>query len=289
MSFVPTQPPATNIALGKRAEQSTTAGDHTADKAIDGNINTMIHTTQMTGNWWMVSLDTIASITQIKVYNRADSEQDRLHGAVIEVLDPHKESVWNVTVTEAAPTLLVYDLSELQGSYVKISLDTHILNIGEVEVYGYVLGDFPSAFPTMSFAPTQLPAMNLALGKRAEQSTTAGDHTANKAIDGNLDTFTHTTQMTGNWWMVSLDIIASITQIKIYNRRHVEHRLHGAVIEVLNRHNVLVWSAIVTEAKPRLLVYDLPGLGGSYINISLHTDYLHIEEVEVYGYVLAEF
>merc|ERR1739842_137673 len=87
---------ATNLALYKVASQSTTyiqpdnAYSWDASKAVDDDINTGIHTIRRTGNWWIVDLGTLCTITSVIIYNRRDCCQDRLDGAILSILDTNK-------------------------------------------------------------------------------------------------------------------------------------------------------------------------------------------------------
>jgi len=133
-----------NLALKKTTLQSTTVPPYVASNAVDGDVTTMIHTHEIMGNWWIVDLEAVCSIRQIKIYNRQDCCQERLQGAVVAVLDAMMETVTaGREITEVAPTVVEFNFDDddnlIEGRYVRISLDTALLNLNEVEVYGFVV------------------------------------------------------------------------------------------------------------------------------------------------------
>lgn len=63
---------------------------------------------------------------------------------------------------------------------------------------------------------------DLALGKVATQSTTYSPYGASKAVDGNINTFSHTDnyiQGATSWWKVDLGCPVEITSVVIVNRQ----------------------------------------------------------------------
>ncbi|MEX2214311.1 MAG: PVC-type heme-binding CxxCH protein [Phycisphaeraceae bacterium] len=89
-----------NVARGKPAKQSTVANGGTADKAVDGNTNTVFgagsatHTNENSKNpWWEVDLGAEYAIDSIKIWNRTDCCSDRLQGFSLKVLDAARAEV----------------------------------------------------------------------------------------------------------------------------------------------------------------------------------------------------
>eukprot|EP00548_Thalassiothrix_antarctica_P009167 CAMPEP_0194161270 /NCGR_PEP_ID=MMETSP0152-20130528/78848_1 /TAXON_ID=1049557 /ORGANISM="Thalassiothrix antarctica, Strain L6-D1" /LENGTH=1250 /DNA_ID=CAMNT_0038871045 /DNA_START=70 /DNA_END=3824 /DNA_ORIENTATION=- len=129
-----------NLALKKTTLQSSTSLPYVASNAVDGDMSTMIHTSALMDNWWLVDLETVCMIQQIVIYNRQDCCQERLEGAIVTVLDEMMETVvLERVITKVAPTVveLNFDDNMVEGRYVRISLDKAYLNLNEVEVYGY--------------------------------------------------------------------------------------------------------------------------------------------------------
>lgn len=90
-----------NIAPNGTATQSSTNGDGTADKAIDGNKSPdwnkggQTHTTNAgsTNPWWELDLKTSAKIEKVGIWNRDGFEQ-RLDGFTITLLDEDRKEVF---------------------------------------------------------------------------------------------------------------------------------------------------------------------------------------------------
>lgn len=78
--------------------------------------------------------------------------------------------------------------------------------------------------PTNPTQPSEEPFMNIALGKRVTQSSTAFGGDASRAVDGKTDgdfghqSVTHTNFQSKPWWQVDLDKEETIRQINIFNR-----------------------------------------------------------------------
>ena len=68
-----------NLALGRPAQQSSTIFGGKATWAVDGNKGGLYgidlsctHTLAGTNNWWLVDLQTLAVIYDVRIANRAD-------------------------------------------------------------------------------------------------------------------------------------------------------------------------------------------------------------------------
>ena len=78
--------------------------------------------------------------------------------------------------------------------------------------------------PSNPTQPSEEPFMNVALGKRVTQSSTAFGGDASRAVDGKTDgdfghqSVTHTNFQSKPWWQVDLDKEETIRQINIFNR-----------------------------------------------------------------------
>ena len=78
--------------------------------------------------------------------------------------------------------------------------------------------------PSNPTQPSEEPFVNIALGKRVTQSSTAFGGDASRAVDGKTDgdfghqSVTHTNFQSKPWWQVDLDKEETIRQINIFNR-----------------------------------------------------------------------
>lgn len=151
-----------NVALGKSATQSSTDGDRSASRAVDGNrhgysdIPSFSRTLADTDAWWMVDLGRNYEIEKIKVWAFLDGSSllDQSN-YTISVLDDQGAQVWQKFM-QTCPHPLGNSLNESQrpdtaaecvgpiyrtGRYVRIQHNNHAighqnLNLAEVEVYG---------------------------------------------------------------------------------------------------------------------------------------------------------
>ena len=105
-----------NIASNGTATQSSTHGDGTAVRAIDGNKSPdwnkhgQTHTANAgsTNPWWEVDLKTSAKIEKVGIWNREGFEQ-RLKGFTITLLDEERKEVFRVE-NVASPEAMVIDV-----------------------------------------------------------------------------------------------------------------------------------------------------------------------------------
>ncbi|MGN6544514.1 MAG: DUF1549 domain-containing protein, partial [Aureliella sp.] len=98
----------TNLALKRKATQSSTdyAGD--AARAIDGNTNGLYeknsttHTASSDNPWWEVDLGSSQPIDKVVVWNRTDpSIHTRLNGVQVLLLDEDRQPVFTETIAKA--------------------------------------------------------------------------------------------------------------------------------------------------------------------------------------------
>ncbi|XP_072249502.1 uncharacterized protein [Leuresthes tenuis] len=295
-----------NLALrGKATQSQRYKGEWdvfaAAYNAIDGNTDSTFehgsctHTTEQTNPWWRVDLLESYVITSMQITNRGDCCGNRIEGAKIYIgntkdyNDPNSKLVATVAGIPdgATETITLSDLVE--GRYVTVVIpgSNKILNLCEVEVYGYR-------------APTE----NLALrGKATQSQRYKGEWdvfaAAYNAIDGNTDsTFkhgscTHTTEQTNPWWRVDLLESYVITSMQITNRGDCcGNRIEGAKIYIGNTKDyndpnsklVATVAGIPDGATETITLSDL--VEGRYVTVVIpgSNKILSLCEVEVYGY-----
>lgn len=117
----------------------------------------------------------------------------------------------------------------VNGRYVKLEMQQiGCMNLGELEVYSTVGGP------------------NVALGKPVTKSSGwSGDaFPGANLVDGNEDTFMHTSCQDAAWALVDLGSTISITNIRLYNRRDCcPGRALGIIISVLDENGQAVYRA----------------------------------------------
>ena len=159
LSVTTTNVQCENFALGKAAEQSSTYGDGVASFAVDGNRtgNTnwepnpdLQHTASEPQPWWQVDLEKTIIMDSILVFNRSNSDQERLNNFY--VLISQQPFANGATLTELLNDASVYQqfynssvepfytfYPNTTGRYVRIQLASTAnvsLHMAEVEVYG---------------------------------------------------------------------------------------------------------------------------------------------------------
>jgi hypothetical protein len=141
-----------NVAAGKPVTMSTEANNVSMLKKhlTDGDINTMAHTNIMEHGWITIDLGSLFAITKITVVNRKDSQQDRLIGTVIKLLDAAKQLVFtsrplsaamqqHVNISRSARNLTDDDLNTIahtncsERGWMMIDLGS-VMAIGNVQV-----------------------------------------------------------------------------------------------------------------------------------------------------------
>jgi hypothetical protein len=143
------------------------------------------------------------------------------------------------------------------------------------------------------------PSTNLALNKFASQSSTATDWGGNwypsKGVDGiktgNIyEGGFHTNNEVNPWWQVDLGAISQLTQVRVYNR-----------LDCCSERSRTLQVLLSDEGQNWRVVYShdgslFGGADGNYLDIKLNneiarfvrvqlreTNWLHLDEVEVYG------
>lgn len=109
-----------NVARKGKATQSSTYGgtsmNPTADKAIDGDTNgnflegSTTHTNGENNPWWEVDLLKDKELTKVVIWNRTDSNQRRLDGFKLSILDANRKAVWETEVPKAPDTSMEIEL-----------------------------------------------------------------------------------------------------------------------------------------------------------------------------------
>jgi cytochrome c peroxidase len=147
-------------------------------------------------------------------------------------------------------------------------------------------------------APAAQTAYNVAMGKPASQSSTfTADYTANRAVDGVIDSksINHTNYDVNAWWQVDLGSATIIDSIALWNRTDCcSNRLSNFFVFVANYNmtgksfgdlvaDSTVWRYSLGTTAPAIL--NLPvNTTGRYVRVQLAgTNNLHLTEVQVFG------
>jgi hypothetical protein len=205
--------------------------------------------------------------------------------------------------------------------YVRLQLaEDNLLHLDEVEVYGQEpasgLTQTPAsglplgnAIPPVGgsqipagagFPPAQIGSVpqvgtgtNLALNRPTRQSSLyngAPGYGSSNGVDGKMGAFFHTDQEAAPWWQVDLGAAHVLSEVRIYNRLNCCSE-RARTIQVLLSQDAGNWQTVYSHngsvfggADGRPLVVPLNGRTARYVRLQLaESNYLHLEEVEVYG------
>jgi hypothetical protein len=89
-----------NVAKGCATFQSSVASGGSPGRAVDGNTDgtynnqSVTHTREENEPWWEVELPRPLTVDKVVVWNRTESNQNRLNGMRIRLLDRNRKVVW---------------------------------------------------------------------------------------------------------------------------------------------------------------------------------------------------
>ena len=133
----------TNLALGKTAEQSSTAYGGSPSRAVDGNTSgvwnqkSVTHTSSTYQPWWQVRLGSNTDIDQIVIWNRTNCCSSRLSNFDVFVYNAAGSQVYKTTITSTPSPSVTINTGGVYGNRVRIKLrGTNPLSLAEVQVYG---------------------------------------------------------------------------------------------------------------------------------------------------------
>ncbi|XP_036394348.1 uncharacterized protein LOC118784294 [Megalops cyprinoides] len=298
-----------NVALrGKATQSSTYSYMSRAAKAIDGNRDGVFsrgsctHTEGETNPWWRLDLMDVYRVTSVTITNRVDFSE-RINRAEIRIGNSLKNNgndnpLCTVILTIPPMESMTFNCSGMVGRYINVLLPGYgqFLTLCEVEVYATPAAN-EDIGPTPSFEPTEPNPFteNVALGKKASQSSTAFLGKADKAIDGNRNTWyregscSRTDKEEDPWWRVDLLRVYNITSVTITNREDCcAEMIDGAEIRIgnslENNGNSNPLCAVIPSFPPwETFTFQCDEMEGRYVNIFLPGchKYLNLCEVEV--------
>ena len=141
-----------NLALGRRAIQSSQQHGGGPERAVDGNTvgiwrwNTVTHTRNEENPHWQVDLAHDSTIDTVYIWNRLDCCRDRLSNIRIDVYDyMHGNVVATRNIDGQGKVMNAVDFGGVEGSAIRITRETEpgqaqVMSLAEVQVQG-TLGD----------------------------------------------------------------------------------------------------------------------------------------------------
>ena len=126
---------------------------------------------------------------------------------------------------------------------------------------------------------------NIAKVKSTSQSSYYKGLASSTAVDGNMDSVTHTNKDSKAWWEVNLGGKYLIDFIKVYNRKDCcTDRLSNFDLTITNDGKE-VWKYQQTGKAPEVTDIDVPAnISGNKVKLQLRgVNYLSLAEFEVFG------
>jgi len=180
-----------NLALGKKATQSSDNGDYLAELAVDGDINTFSHSQGPTNEWWQVDLGEPVSVQRVTIVNRQDCCYNRLRNFHIKLINDQGATVADMVVPSLGKDPETFVFASVTANIVRIENGENpdgYVHLAEVEVYG----------------DTIKMGGNIALNKPTKVSSTySNNFVASYGVDGDVDT-TFISMNNGEYFQVDL-------------------------------------------------------------------------------------
>uniref|UniRef100_A0A8C1UPW2 Fucolectin tachylectin-4 pentraxin-1 domain-containing protein n=1 Tax=Cyprinus carpio TaxID=7962 RepID=A0A8C1UPW2_CYPCA len=129
---------------------------------------------------------------------------------------------------------------------------------------------------------------NAALWGKPSQSSTYAGSGPKMALDGLLNSWTHTNEETNPWWRVDLLKVYRVNRVTITNRPSFADRINGAVIRIgnfLDIYSNTICGVISTLAAGATATFSCGGMVGRYMVVHIigQLKILSLGEAGVYG------
>ncbi|KAJ8354159.1 hypothetical protein SKAU_G00217260 [Synaphobranchus kaupii] len=260
------------------------------------------HTQGETNPWWRVDLLDVYRVSSVTIANRGDDLSERINEAEIHIGNSLRNNGNDnpkcAVITTIPPWEPVsFNCSGMVGRYINIFLPGYnrILTLCEVEAYASPVPVDIEPTSTLGPSTTITLTENIALGKRASQSSSSNRGQAANAIDGNHNSWFHTGSCSQTrteadpWWRVDLLRAYNVTSVTITNRDDCcAEMIDGAQLRIGNSlenngNNNPLCTVISSSPAWDTLTFQCHEMEGRYVNIFLPGchKYLTLCEVEV--------
>ena len=273
-----------NVAIGKTSIQSSVANGGIASRAVDGNTDgravwkSVTETAASDNNpWWQVDLGKTYSISLVEIWNRTDCCSDKMNNFTVSILDSGKQVIWTRKIKDYPNPSVSLDGANTKGRYVKVQLNgPGPLYLAEVMVFPWK----PSSF------------INVAMKKKAAESSIGDNATASRAVDGNSDgdwvngSVSNTTLEDNPWWQVDLEKSYAINQIRIWNRTDGWYdRLNNFTVSILDSNKREIWLKAKNIVPRPSLMLDVGLMSGRFVKVQINSAnaILQLAEVQVFA------
>jgi hypothetical protein len=256
---------------------SSVYGGNALANLLDDNVLNFAATASGADEWIKLDFGHSNAISDVILTNR-NAAGYRLNGTVVKLLDAN-----GTVVHSFAPIANATD-----GQVLSFHLDVPV-NASSVYVDGA-----PSQFLQLAEIDVLGSAsqpINLTDSFRARMSLTASSTNASyglaNALDNNVVSFATTQNGAAEWVKLSLGATDTVSDIVFTNRDTGGARLNGAIIQLLDSNDVVVYqsSAIADATDSEVFNFhlDTPTAGASIKIIGAPNQFLQIAELDVYG------
>ncbi|MEM9719504.1 MAG: discoidin domain-containing protein [Bacteroidota bacterium] len=315
-----------NLAFQKSARQSSQYGKGSADRAVDADESTnkgpwenggVTHTQNQQDPWWEVDLGAVYDISRIQYSGRTDCCKDRMENTYVFVskepfsnnsLSSNRSNtnIWHRLNPNFPDPTIGFNTGNIQGRYVRIQIQgKQALSLADVQVFGCTSGgQDPPPAPEEPVDCASAP--NIALQKTAQQSSTYGKGTADKAVDTDASTnkgpwassgaITHTQRQQDPWWEVDLGAVYTLSKIQYTGRTDCcKERLENTYVFVSrtpfstsslssNRSNSAIWHRLNSNFPNPTISFHTGDIQGRYVRIQIQGNQaLSLADVKVFG------
>ena len=126
-----------------------------------------------------------------------------------------------------------------------------------------------------------------AIASQSSNFNSENSYPAHNAIDGDVNTFNHTSKGAGVYWQVQLGQNSVISNINIYNRRDCcQNRFTKVQLDILDENQKSVFTTTINRSVDGQSEFQVSGINktGRYVRLTqMEDNYLHMGEVEVIG------
>jgi len=245
---------AARLTFAEVTQSSDASAGNSALMAVDGAPGTFSLTANQPGSYWLAQLGRAFPLERIEVLNRSAPYDVQLAGLKLRLLNLDDQVVFETTLTNPGPgATLVLDLPPATvGRSLWIGLPgtqtngggTWQVGLAEVRLFGA---------PNIPYGPDSIPVATNVV--RVWQSSEYGGYPASNAVDGNVNSFTHTADLVDSYWMADLGRVYPIDRVEIVNRNSCcDNRLNGLVLRIFDGASNSIASTVLTN----------PGLGGTW-------------------------
>ena len=284
----------------------TFGNDAVADFAIDGNEGTYTHTDNATNPWWAADMGGIYQVNTVVITNQKGPSTRSLNLRVgvtnTKLVSGQNLALDAYTLCEQKPGLMgvvgiVSCPDGVTGQYLIVQFKTtNYMNIAEVNIYGYDTDKLENPSKEYMPAVTEIKPVDVFQINILRNKL---QYFPGSAIDGNEGTYMHTNKATNPWWAADMGGIYHLNMVVITNGGSVLTRSTNLRVGVTNTKPVVgedlaLDAYTLCEEKPGYMgvvgIVSCPDeVTGQYLVVQFKiTEYMHIAEVNIYGYEIEQ-